>query len=209
MPGAGNAKTRLTPHLSGPERAELQWAMLADLAPALRGGGSDVYVFYAPPARKKAIGRLSEMFSPAVFLPQRGAGLGGRMCQAFARVFREKYDRCLLIGSDIPLISGGDLAAAWRALDGHDTVLGPGEDGGYWLVGLKGPFPQLFSPRSYGHGEVLAQARAVCAARGASVGLAATKRDLDTWEDLCYFRQAAGPENAPRLFAFLQSIDNR
>lgn len=192
------------PHLNGAACADLQWALLADLAPALHGAEGDLFVFHTPSGPQEAFHRLRKLLDPAVYLPQQGNDLGRRMHLAFTRIFRQGYDRCLLLGSDIPFVSGEDLAAAWQALNQHDAVLGPSRDGGYWLVGLKKPFPPLFLQQQYGHGNVLAQALALCAAHGISAGTTTSKRDLDTWEDLCYFRRIAERESSPRLFAFMQ-----
>lgn len=206
LPEAGCVKTRMMPRLSGEECAELQWAMLEDLAPSLRGAEGDLFVFYAPPDSPQALKRLRGLLGPVEYQRQHGEGLGQRMYNAFTHVFRQGYDACLLMGSDIPFVSRWDISAAWQELYGRDVVLGPGEDGGYWLVGLRRPFEPLFEPRSYGHGEVLRQAMDICATCGLFVGLAATKRDTDTWDDLCYLRRSPGLEKSPRLSAFIQKL---
>ncbi|MBL6455348.1 TIGR04282 family arsenosugar biosynthesis glycosyltransferase [Belnapia sp. T6] len=63
--------------------------------------------------------------------PQGGGDLGARMARALGR-----HRRAVLIGSDIPGLGTGDIAAAFRALGRADAVFGPSEDGGYWLVGF-------------------------------------------------------------------------
>nr|AGS53102.1 hypothetical protein [uncultured bacterium contig00036] len=206
LPLPGKVKTRLMTRLSGADCADLQWALLADLAPALHGADGDLFVFYTPPRNPEAFRRLQEQMDPAIYVQQQGDDLGQRMHEAFTWAFKQGYERCLLLGSDIPLISGADISAAQELLNHYDVVLGPSEDGGYWLVGLKQAFPPLFQRQSYSHSQVLAQAQAACAVHGASVGMAASRRDIDTWEDLCYFRQVATRESSPRLFTFIQDL---
>lgn len=204
LPLAGKVKTRLMTHLPGTECAELQWALLRDLAPSLKGE-DDLFVCYTP-HRLEAERRLRTLLRPANFLPQWGSDLGKRMHRAFRQVFGQGYDSCLLLGSDIPFVGKEDIAQAWQILDTHDAVFGPSEDGGYWLVGLKKLFAPLFERRNYGHGAVLAQALAVCADHGLSAGMASAKRDLDVWEDLLHFRQVTTSENAPNLYGFLRRV---
>lgn len=73
-----------------------------------------------------------------IILAQGPGDLGARMQRAFDRFPRRPV---LLIGSDIPGITGADLQTACRLLRGHDAVFGPAEDGGYWLVGMSGKRP--------------------------------------------------------------------
>lgn len=148
---------------------------------------------------------MREMLGVAC-LPQQGQELGQRMLLAFARIFSRGYEGCLLMGSDIPMVSGGDIETAWRALHDNDVVLGASDDGGYWLVGSKKLFPPLFKRQTYGHGEVLARTLEVCAANGLSVGLASAKRDIDTWEDLQYFSSIVKQDKSPHLFRFTQKL---
>jgi uncharacterized protein len=67
-------------------------------------------------------------------VPQGGGDLGLRMQRAIAAA---PSGPVVLIGSDIPAISAGHIAAAFRSLGGHDLVFGPAEDGGFWLVGAR------------------------------------------------------------------------
>jgi len=207
LPLPGAVKTRLAPHLGGEVCVTLQWALLADLALVLRIVLDDLFVFYSPDNQPRELGRLQKLLGrKANYLPQQGSDLGQRMQTAFDLIFERGYDECLLMGSDIPLISGADIEAARELLSRHDVVLGPAEDGGYWLVGLKEPCASLFQGQSYGHSQVLAKALAVCTEQGLSVGLAATKRDVDTWDDLCHFHRAATPTDSPAFYGFLKNL---
>ncbi|WP_058985895.1 TIGR04282 family arsenosugar biosynthesis glycosyltransferase [Hugonella massiliensis] len=115
---------------------------------------------------------------------QRGAGLGARMKDSLAYELGRGAGTCLLMGSDLPEVRPADLVAALDAARSADVVLGPSTDGGYWLVGLHEPFPQLFDRKSYGSASVLQEALATCAAHGRRVALAPTRDDVDTPSDL-------------------------
>ena len=118
---------------------------------------------------------------------QRGADLGERMSSAFAEVFvRTGTDRVLLIGSDIPHITADLLEDYFSKLDEHDVVLGPAEDGGYYLVGLhRTSFtPALFEDIPWSTGRVRRETVRRAEKLGLSVYLGPTLRDIDTLEDL-------------------------
>jgi rSAM/selenodomain-associated transferase 1 len=86
--------------------------------------------------------------------------LGSRMAQAFNETLK-KTSQALLIGSDCPSLTADDLREATDALrHGIDAVIGPAEDGGYVLIGLRQHTPDLFTRISWGTGSVLDQTRA-------------------------------------------------
>lgn len=69
------------------------------------------------------------------------------MYMAIQRVLAKDYESCVLIGTDVPEIKQADLDYAFRLLDVHDIVLGPTQDGGYYLVGMKKPVREVFENR--------------------------------------------------------------
>lgn len=183
-PVPGQVKTRLMPAYSGEECAALQHAMAADAVDALRPLGLDILLFYSqdgPPESLRGIG------DDLLHLPQCGPDLGARMDQATCQALTAGYERVLLLGSDLPFLSHGDVAPCSALLEGHDVVLAPSEDGGYWLVGLKQAFSPLFTHQHYGTGQVLEDARSVCRVHQKTLALGPMRRDLDTPEDLRYF----------------------
>jgi rSAM/selenodomain-associated transferase 1 len=111
-----------------------------------------------------------------------GAGdLGRRMARAFRAL---PSGPAVIIGSDIPELAPRHVAAAFRALGGHDAVLGPAGDGGYWLVGLKRtrPIPAgLFVGVRWSSPHALADTRASLP-RHFSVALLETLEDVDDLE---------------------------
>lgn len=97
---------------------------------------------------------------------QSGEGLGARMraaCQAPLRA----GSLVVLVGCDLPALHGSDINAAFDALDTHDAVIAPTEDGGYGLVGLARDIPELFAEQSWGDSQVMQRSRAALSAASA------------------------------------------
>lgn len=203
LPIPGKTKTRLMPALTPAACAELQWALLADLAPVLRESAGDLFVFYTPDDSPAELARLRGLMPAAACRAQSGGNLGARMNQAFTQIFEAGYDGCVLMGSDIPLVDASDIAEAWRELRDHDVVLAPSEDGGYWLVGLKLPFAALFAGQVYGTDSVMEQARHRCAAAGKRLGYGRRRRDLDVIEDLYFFQRTVTRDPSPHFYDFM------
>lgn len=76
--------------------------------------------------------------------PQGEGDLGARLERAAASAFLSGCQKVVIIGTDCPYMRRSDIEAACRALDTKQVVLGPAEDGGYWLMGLSAPVPELF-----------------------------------------------------------------
>jgi rSAM/selenodomain-associated transferase 1 len=117
-------------------------------------------------------------------VPQGGGDLGARMARAM-RLAR----RVVIVGSDIPGLRRGDVAAAFRALGRAEAVFGPAEDGGYWLVGLGPRRPgRAFAGVRWSGEHALADTLANF--RGRRVAMLRRLRDVDTVEDLRAVRAA-------------------
>ena len=115
--------------------------------------------------------------------PQRGADLGRRMKRAFDQAFGAGCREVVLVGTDCPSMTADDLADAFSALAGHDLVLGPSLDGGYWLVGLRAP-AELFGNVPWGTDAVLARTLELAEREGLSVRQLRFLADVDRPEDL-------------------------
>jgi len=76
--------------------------------------------------------------------PQGDGDLGQRLKRAFAEAFASGAQHVAVLGSDCPEVTAGDVREAWTGLKTHELVVGPATDGGYWLIGLSQPQPQLF-----------------------------------------------------------------
>jgi len=124
---------------------------------------------------------------------QAGDDLGQRMHNALCRSL-ETCDAAVLVGTDCPSLTRTDIDTACRQLlAGTDVVLGPASDGGYYLVGLRQPCPELFTGISWGRGEVLAQTLARARQQALQVYLLPRRDDLDTPAD---YRRFLGRDEA-------------
>lgn len=195
-PEPGTVKTRLIPVLGAEIAAELYRvlceAVLAGTVP--RPGEFERLVFFAPPeAAEQVRGWL-----PSVrLLPQAGGDLGARMGGASARAFDRGAERVALIGTDSPAVSRATVVEALEALDAADLVLGPAEDGGYYLLALRKPRPELFDGMTWSTPVVLEETVARADTASLRVHLLAPLRDIDTPEDL----RAEWPRLRPLLEA--------
>lgn len=119
-------------------------------------------------------------------LPQQGSDLGERMSAAFNRLFAEGNQQVVLIGSDIPGLDADYLKTAFNALQQHDVVIGPAEDGGYCLIGFHSSTfsPQLFRGILWSTEFVFEQTCHACTQLNLDVFSLPALRDIDTVDDL-------------------------
>lgn len=122
--------------------------------------------------------------------------MGQRMAGAFADSFREGSPATVIIGSDCPALTPAILAAAFDALQSRPVVFGPATDGGYYLVGLTRPIPELFQGIAWGTEAVLAQSLAILSRTGIKPARLPPLADVDRPEDLPAWRRIAESEDA-------------
>lgn len=197
LPRPGRAKTRLAPVLGAAGAARLQRrlteaVMVQARRLALRLPARLVVSF----ADGKAEEMRAWLGQGPDYQPQVGGDLGARMAAALERALSRGAPRAVLVGSDVPGLDEAVLTQAFSALADHDLVLGPSHDGGYYLVGLRRPCPQLFEGISWSSGRVLAQSLAVARDLGLRVALLKRLRDVDRPGDikawLTWLAQRAG-----------------
>jgi rSAM/selenodomain-associated transferase 1 len=189
-PVAGLAKTRLIPALGPRGAARLQRRFIRralQTAAAARLG--PVTLWCAPHAQHRFFRALHRTMGVDCRV-QPGGDLGERMHRAFE--LHCPQGPLLIIGTDCPALSPEQLRRAAQALcDGHDAVVGPAEDGGYVLIGLRSPQPALFSRMPWSTSAVMSETRARARAQGLRVVELETLWDVDMPADLP--RLSAGP----------------
>ncbi len=116
-------------------------------------------------------------------LPQGEGDLGARLERAVAESFAVEVRPVVVVGCDCPELTAADVAGAGRLLAVHDVVFGPAADGGYWLIGLRRPVPELFRGLAWGTERVLTQSLAAAKTVGLSAGLLRELPDVDTEAD--------------------------
>ena len=184
-PVAGEVKTRLAASL-GPERAaELYAAFVADLARRLCDAPFAVRWSIAPP-----LGDFASRFGIRLedCREQEGADLGARMLATFVAAEREGFERCAIVGSDLPQLPLARVEGAFASLDRADVVLGPAADGGYYLVAMREPH-DVFAGVPWSSDVVLERTLERASALELRVELLETDFDVDTVDDLERLRE--------------------
>ena len=115
---------------------------------------------------------------------QTGSNLGERMCNAFKDGFDKGYENIILIGSDLPDISDVIINNAFDTLTHKETVFGPAEDGGYYLIGMKQLHTFVFREKPWSTSILLEETLKELHSHTISLGLLETLNDIDTFEDL-------------------------
>lgn len=209
-PEAGKTKTRLARALGDSEVAQLYRAFLTDLAQRFAGTQYALHWAYTPAdvdyqafVQTLAPRQAQYMHS----FRQQGADFGARLHAAFQWTHQHGYRRTILIGSDSPQISLELVAQAEAALDEADVVLGPADDGGYYLIAMQQPH-DVFSgiPMST---EVVARMTLELAARqGLTTHLLDPLFDIDEPYDLLRLAHLldADSARAPETAAFLRTM---
>lgn len=220
-PQAGKVKTRLTPPLSAEEAAALNTCFLRDTAAAIsktaKGGSARGIAVYTPVG---AEGAYAEIL-PKEFelVPQRGDAFGERLICATEDLLKLGFASACLIDSDSPTVPQKAFAQAVAFLSqpGESVVLGPSDDGGYYLIGLKKLHRPLFEGIDWSTDRVLEQTIQRAREIGLPVHLLPVWYDVDdrtTLRRLCHeFFDANGSANpgypAPATRAFLDELLRR
>ena len=189
-PRAGSVKTRLCPPLTADEAAGLYRCFLLDKLEQVRGlGCAQAAIAYAPPEGRREFEALAPDF---LLVDQRDGDLGARLAQSFASLFASGYAAALAIDSDTPTLPTSILRDAVKLIrtPGIDVVLGPTEDGGYYLIGLRAPQPELFRNVVWSTSRVLAETIQRARAKGLTIACLPPWFDVDTPADLAHLTQA-------------------
>lgn len=195
LPLAGRVKTRLAPALGAEGAAILQDRVARRLAGRMEGLAErlplELELCYTGGKREQAQAWLG----PGFACREQGSGhLGARMARALERALKQGAPQAVLVGSDLPGLDQTILEQALAALERSPLALGPSLDGGYYLVGQGRPAPGLLEAP---HWRSLAALNARAKALGLEPALLPPLRDLDTPDDLAYWR-----ENDPQIRAW-------
>lgn len=214
-PRPGQVKTRLVPPLTTNEAAKLNKCFLADTAASI----SNVCSRQLNPSRGEptpgALGiavytpigaelDYDEILSPDfALLPQRGEDFGERLYFATVDLFRCGFESVCLIDSDSPTVPAQNFAQAVKLLrcPGDRIVLGPCDDGGYYLIGIKKPHQEIFERIDWSTERVLAQTKQRACELGLEVKLLSAGYDVDDEASLRRLCRELLARNAPTHIA--------
>ncbi|MBN8680047.1 MAG: TIGR04282 family arsenosugar biosynthesis glycosyltransferase [Chitinophagales bacterium] len=178
-PIPGTVKTRLASTVGNEEALRIYHFLLEKTRQAALDCQAERWLYYSHFA-DEADSWPNEAFHKKVQSP---GDLGARMASAFEQAFEAGANRALIIGSDCPELDGALLNSAFDALDEADGVLGPANDGGYYLLGVKKMHPELFQDMPWSTESVGPETLRRMAAKGLSVHLLPELTDVDTEED--------------------------
>jgi len=189
-PRSGAVKTRLCPPLRPREAAALARCFLRDKIAQVRGlTGVTPVVAFTPAGERPLFQRLAPGFT---LIPQRGPDLGSRLRSLLATLLRRGHRAALAIDTDTPTLPPTLLQRAidLTASGDVDLVLGPAEDGGYYLIGVRADHPALFHAIPWSTPSVLETTLARARAAGLRSARLSAWFDVDTPEDLARLRAA-------------------
>lgn len=207
-PIPGQVKTRLVPRLSPEQAAELYEAMLLDILDQhARSAEADLALWYAP-AESSGWFRARAP-APYRLLPQAGPDLARRMAHLFRFHASEGYERIVLRGTDSPTLPPARVLEAFAALERADLVLCPDRDGGYNLIGLRGPADALFD-LELSQASVLEQTLSRARAAQLRFELLEPHYDVDVPADVLRLRRDVlsdvSKRNTPRTSRWLRGL---
>jgi uncharacterized protein len=182
-PAAGQTKTRLCPPLTGDAAAALYACFLHDTLDVMRQVPNvEREIVYLPEA---AVDYFSALAPDMQLSLQQGDDLGARLDHLLTAALEAGASQAVVMDSDSPTLPADYLAQAFAALAGpSDVVLGPCEDGGYYLIGLKRPQPRLLRDIQMSTPYVVRDTLALAEQLGLKVALLPTWYDVDTVAEL-------------------------
>lgn len=201
VPGEGSLKTRLASLLDEGQRTILYRAFLRDTILQTRRAGVPVRWYLHP-----GVEGFDEEVHPGSIHPQAGNTLGERMQQAFEETRETGARRVAILGTDAPSLPPQVLLEAYeRLVEPRSAVLGPAEDGGYYLLGLNALDTGFLSQMEYSRPDVLRKTERALLSQTASVSRLRTWYDVDMPEDLKRLRGEVvlHPERAPNTARLL------
>jgi rSAM/selenodomain-associated transferase 1 len=187
-PVPGQVKTRLIPHLTSEEAADLYRCFLEDRIIAMNSlKGIDLAIAYTPSDARDIFTSFSR--NEFSLFSQKGKDLGERLNSIFEEKLGDGYDAVSIIDSDSPDLPASTVQESFKRLLSNqaDVVFGPCHDGGYYLVAMRKPHPQLFYNIPWSTETVLANTLETAQKIGVKTNLLPWWNDLDTFEDLIVF----------------------
>lgn len=177
-PELGKCKTRLAATIGDDSALEIYKMLLQHTVDITEDLKADKFVFYSDTIWKNDLWNL-EIFRKKL---QKGEELGVRMENAFSDIFEMGYEKAVIIGSDMYEMDQTDLEEAFSTLENHDFVIGPAEDGGYYLLGMKQLNGSVFRNKEWGSKTVLEDTLMELA--NENVALLKERNDIDTYQDI-------------------------
>lgn len=178
-PVLGKVKTRLAAGIGNEKALEIYLQLLALTRTVSETVNCTRHVFYSDEIENDAWD--DDKFNKHV---QEGDDLGERMKNAFAKVFALGAKKAVIIGSDCPQLTSEIVVESFRILNENDVVIGPAEDGGYYLLGMKNLHAFLFENKEWSTDSVFKDTVIDLTKNQLNYGRSPQLSDLDTVQDL-------------------------
>ncbi len=177
-PELGKCKTRLAATIGDQAALDIYTFLLQHTVNITQNLNATKEVHYSVKVRK------NDLWDDSVYnkKQQIGFDLGIRMEHAFAEGFRDGFERIIVIGSDMYDLTQKDLELAFLELETHDYVLGPAEDGGYYLFGMKSLNSQVFKNKNWGTETVFKDTLEDIKEK--NIKLLEVRNDIDYYDDI-------------------------
>ncbi|CAL2089339.1 TIGR04282 family arsenosugar biosynthesis glycosyltransferase [Tenacibaculum sp. 190524A02b] len=177
-PELGKVKTRLAKTIGDEAALAIYKFLLNHTKTVTTSGAFDKAVYYSVKVRENDIWDTNTYLK----FPQQGSNLGERMKNAFQDAFDNNYDKVVIIGSDLYDLKAHHIKEAFEKLSTNDVVIGPAEDGGYYLLGLKKVHTNIFENKAWGTETV--REDTLNDLQNVSLHLLEPLNDIDVFEDI-------------------------
>ncbi len=178
-PELGKVKTRLAKSIGDEAALNVYHKLLESTRNVARNVGCDVAVYYS-----RFVDTADEWDNDQFKkYTQEGADIGIRMHNAIKQGLEANYDAVCLVGGDIYDLSAEVINHAFELLETHDVALGPAEDGGYYLIGMKTPNEHIFELEQWSVPQVFENTVELIKKEGLTHATLKTLNDIDIIED--------------------------
>ena len=176
-PELGKVKTRLAKTIGDKAALKTYKILLNHTAETIKNIECDKAIYYSVKVRENDIWNASYQK-----YQQEGEDLGIRMFNAFKNSLESGYKKVIIVGSDLYDLQEEHINKAFENLDSNDVVIGPAQDGGYYLLGLKKENKAVFQHKNWGTSTVLNDT--LQDLKNKSISFLEELNDIDTYEDL-------------------------
>ena len=186
-PEPGFVKTRLAKDIGEEKAAFLYRLFVEAILARTQDDGFERVIFYSPSEKKDEI--MDWICPDMLFYPQKGKDLGERLSNAFSLVFNKGAKRVLAIGSDSPTIDNNIILRAFRELRNKQCVIGPSQDGGYYLFGLSSFYKEVFQGIEWSTEKVFEETIDILKRSKFNFSILDKNFDVDKTEDIDFLKK--------------------
>lgn len=198
-PLPNEVKTRLIPPLTPEIASNLYQSFLLDKIEQVKSiRGVHRFIAYTPATAEVFFQKIVPL--GFTLIRQTGANLGERLANISKRLFNERFKKVIILDSDTPHLPPEYIREGLSRLDSVDVVLGPCEDGGYYLIGTKSNQPFLFKEIPWSTKGVTELTVKKAQSFDLTVHLLDKWYDVDTVEDLQRLKRYLASENSKGVF---------